>query len=104
MIKFGLSYKINDYKILTSAEYEHSNAGTNILRFGIEYNIIEQFFLRGGIDNFNLSNSDFPKRPSLGFSYFKSLGGDWIIGVDYAFVIEKYSPEDRHIIGVNVKF
>ncbi|MGA8265679.1 MAG: hypothetical protein WB779_14645 [Ignavibacteriaceae bacterium] len=102
--RIGLSYRNKDYKILASAEFENSNAGTNILRFGVEYNIIEQLYIRGGIDNFNLSNSDFPKRPSIGFSYFKSLGGDWIIGVDYAFVIEKYSPEDRHIIGVNVRF
>ena len=102
--KIGISYRNQEYKILVSAELENSNAGTNILRFGIEYNIIEQLYLRGGIDNFNLSNSDFPKKPSLGFSYFKSLGGDWIIGVDYAFVIEKYSPNNIHIIGVNVRF
>lgn len=102
--KIGISYKNDYYKILVSAEIENSNAGTNILRAGVEYNIVEKLFIRGGVDNFNLSNSDFPVRPSLGFSYFKSLGGDWIIGVDYAFVIEKYSPEDRHIVGINVKF
>jgi hypothetical protein len=102
--KIGISYRNSEYKILIATELENSNAGTNIVRLGVEYNIIEEFFIRGGIDNFNLSNSDFPIRPSLGFSYFKSLGGDWMIGVDYAFVIEKYSPEDRHIIGVNVKF
>jgi hypothetical protein len=100
----GISYKNNKYGLLIATELENSNAGTNIVRFGVEYNIIEEFYIRGGIDNFNLSNSDFPVRPSLGFSYFKSLGGAWMIGVDYAFVIEKYSPEDRHIIGVNVKF
>ena len=102
--KIGISYRNNEYKILASAELENSNFGTNILRFGVEYNIYDQVYIRGGIDNFNLSNSDFPKRPALGFSYFKSLGGNWIIGVDYAFVIEQYSPDNSHIIGVNVRF
>jgi len=101
--KIGISYKNNDYRFLIAAELENSDAGSNILRFGVEYNIIEELFLRGGLDNFNLSNSDFPKRTSFGFSYFKAFG-DWLIGVDYAFVIEKYSPQDRHIVGVNVRF
>lgn len=101
--KIGISYKNNEYKILASAEIENSNGGTNILRAGVEYNIIEQLFIRGGVDNFNLSNSDFPARPSLGFSYYR-LFGNLLFGVDYAFVIERYSPSDRHIIGVNVRF
>ncbi len=69
----------------------------------LEYNAIENLYLRGGIDQFNLSNTDSPARPSLGFSYAKSFDGI-MIGVDYAFVIEQYSPQDRHIVGININF
>ena len=101
--KIGVSYKNYEYKFITALEYETSGEGTNIIRFGGEINLIESLFLRGGIDQLNLSNSDFPIRPSLGFSYFKIVGS-LLIGVDYAFVGERYSPQDRHIVGVNVRF
>ena len=101
--KIGVSYSNNEIGIIASAEIENSNAGTNILRAGVEYNIIDGLFLRGGIDQYNLSNSDYPSNPSLGFSYSKKFGGI-VLGVDYAFVVEPYSPTDRHIVGLNVNF
>jgi hypothetical protein len=101
--KIGVSYYNKKYKIISDLEFENSNAGTNILRAGIEYNIYDGLFLRGGIDQFNLSNFDYTSNPSLGFSYIKKFSS-LSIGVDYAFVVEQYSPQDRHIIGINVNF
>ncbi len=101
--KFGVRYKNEDYKLISAIELENSSAESNILRFGLEYNLIERFYLRGGLDNLNLSNSDQLVRPSGGFSYTK-IFGTVNIGVDYAFVYEPYSAYDRHIVGVNVTF
>ena len=103
MKKIGVSYNSPEIRLLTAIEFENSNAGTNIIRIGVEYNIYENLFLRGGIDQFNLSNTDAGLKPSLGFSYAKSFG-DWTVGVDYAFMVEQYSSSDRHIIGVNFNF
>ena len=101
--KIGVSYFNKEYKIIASAEFENSNAGTNILRAGVEYNIYEGFFIRGGIDQLNLSNSDYSSNPSLGFSYSKMFGRI-NLGVDYAFVVEQNSPQDRHTVGLSVNF
>lgn len=101
--RIGVAFKSDDKKLLVAFDFENSNAGTNYLRMGAEYNIYESFYLRGGLDHFNLSNFDEPVRPSLGFSYFYKLE-KFIVGVDYAFVIEPYSPSDQHILGVNFKF
>jgi hypothetical protein len=101
--KVGVSYFNSEFNLLTAIEFENSNAGTNIIRFGAEYNIYENLFLRGGIDQFNVSNTDAGLKPSLGFSYATSFG-DYTIGVDYAFMMEQYSSSDRHIIGVNFQF
>lgn len=101
--KIGLSYKFDDQKIIAAVELENSNAQTNYLRFGAEYNIFEGLFVRGGIDKFDLNNSDFPVRPSLGFSYFYTMSS-FILGVDYAFVSEPYSSSDQHILGININF
>jgi hypothetical protein len=101
--KFGVSYLNKEIGLLASFEYENSSAETNILRAGIEYNIYESLYLRGGIDQFNLSNTDWPVRPALGFSFYKSFG-NFKVGVDYAFVLEQYSSNDRHIIGLTFNF
>ncbi len=101
--KIGVSYFNPEIKLLTALEFENSNAGTNIIRLGAEYNIYDGLFLRGGIDQFNLSNTDAAFKPSLGFSYAKNFD-DFILSVDYAFMIEQYSSSDRHIVGININF
>jgi len=101
--KLGVSYLNKEIGLLASLEYENSSAETNILRAGVEYNIYEGLHLRGGIDQFNLSNTDWPIRPALGFSFYKSFG-NFKVGVDYAFVVEQYSSNDRHIIGLTFNF
>lgn len=101
--KIGVSYHNKNLGLIVSAEFENSNAETNILRFGAEYNLIENMFVRGGIDQINLSNSYFPPKPALGFSYYKKFG-NITFGVDYAFMIEQYSPYDRHIVGLSANF
>jgi hypothetical protein len=101
--KLGVSYLNKEFGILASLEYENSSAETNILRAGVEYNIYEGLYLRGGIDQFNLSNTDWPIKPGLGFSFYKSFGS-FKVGVDYAFVVEQYSSNDRHIIGLTFNF
>ncbi|MDO8549266.1 MAG: hypothetical protein Q7S39_03815 [Ignavibacteria bacterium] len=103
LMKAGLGYHNKEAGIIAGIDYENSNAKSNVVRFGIEYNLYENLYLRGGVDQFDLSNQDRPAKPALGFSYFKNFG-DIIIGVDYAFMIEQYSPQDRHIVGVNINF
>lgn len=101
--KIGFSYKFDEPKIIAAVEFENSDGGTNFVRAGGEYNIYENLFFRAGLDKLNISNFDFPVRPTFGFSYFYSLNSVRF-GIDYAFVIEPYSPSDQHIIGINVNF
>ena len=101
--KVGVSYFNKNIGLLAALEFENSSAETNILRAGVEYNIYEGLFLRGGIDQFNLSNTDWLVKPTVGFSFYKSFG-NFILGVDYAFMIEQYSSADRHIIGLTFNF
>jgi hypothetical protein len=101
--KIGVSYHNKEIGILGSVEFENSSVKTNIIRAGVEYNIYDSFYLRGGIDQFDLSNTDWLIKPAFGFSFFKSFS-NFIVGIDYAFQIEQYSSSDRHIIGVNFNF
>lgn len=101
--KIGIAYNFIEPRIVAAVEFENSNAGTNFLRIGGEYNIFENLFFRGGLDKFHIGNLDIPVRPSFGFSYFYTVNS-WIAGIDYAFVIEPYSAYDQHIVGVNINF
>ncbi|HSW56523.1 MAG TPA: hypothetical protein VLH59_15685 [Ignavibacteriaceae bacterium] len=101
--KLGVSYRNKELGLIGAVEFENSNAETNILRAGIEYNLYDKFFIRGGVDQFNLTNTDWPVKPSLGFSFFQPFG-NLVVGVDYAFQIEQYSSADRHILSVNFNF
>ena len=101
--KIGVSYRNKELGILGAVEFENSDAKSNILRAGVEYNVYDQFYIRGGLDQFNLNNTDWPIKPALGFSYFQTLS-NFVVGVDYAFQIEQYSSADRHIVSVNFNF
>lgn len=101
--KIGVAYKFFKPKIIAAIELENSNAKTNFLRYGIEYNIYQYLYIRSGLDKFNLSNTKTPVRPSIGFSYFYKISS-MKFGIDYAFVIEPYSINDQHIIGININF
>jgi hypothetical protein len=101
--KIGISYFLEDTKLLAAVEFENSSVGTNYLRFGVEYGIYEGLFIRGGLDKFDISHTSVPSRPSLGFSYFRDFC-TLVAGVNYAFVIEPYSSFDQHIIGIDINF
>lgn len=101
--KIGLSYWSKENKLKAAVELESSNAETNFLRVGIEYNIFQELFIRGGVDKMNISNAEFPARPSAGFSYVFQRGL-LNFSIDYAFVVDPYAPQDQHIVGVNFIF
>jgi hypothetical protein len=101
--KLGVSYRNKELGLIGAIEYENSSVKTNIIRAGIEYNIYDKFFIRGGVDQFNLSNTDWSVKPSLGFSFFQPFD-NLVVGIDYAFQIEQYSSADRHILSVNFNF
>ncbi|MGE5399383.1 MAG: hypothetical protein ACM3S2_03205 [Ignavibacteriales bacterium] len=101
--KIGVSYRLPEQGLIAAVEFENYTADANIIRAGAEYNIYDKLFLRAGIDKFNISNKDFPARPSAGFSFSKKLTS-FMVGIDYAYVFEPYSPSGQHILGVNINF
>ncbi|MGE5364644.1 MAG: hypothetical protein ACM3SM_10970 [Bacteroidota bacterium] len=101
--KIGFSYSFDNPAIIAAVELESSNAGTNILRIGTEYRIIDELTVRAGLDKWNLNNSDDKIRPAAGFSLYRSFGSVRM-AVDYAFSSDTYSPSDHHIVGLNFIF
>jgi hypothetical protein len=101
--KISVSYYLDDPDIILAAEYEFNNMHNRLFRFGTEYKIFEYLQLRGGIDNVNITTTDSPIRPSLGFGYIHQFGKISVV-FDYAFAYEPYSPSSQHIVGLNIIF
>ncbi|MBD3410617.1 MAG: hypothetical protein GF419_10490 [Ignavibacteriales bacterium] len=98
----AVSYRAAERKLTLAGEFSFDNMGGTLFRAGVEYEPIERLVLRGGVDNWR-AYTDEPARPSLGFGYSYDVGGV-VAGIDYAWVSEPYSPEDRHVVGISASF
>lgn len=101
--KIGIAYKFSNPNLIASLEFENSNAESNYIRIGAEYNIYENLYFRGGVDRIDIGNFDIPVRPAVGFTYFHDLNFA-VVGINYAFAVEPYSSHDQHIVGLNFNF
>lgn len=99
----GAAYVLPDTLALLAAEVELSNQKSMIARFGIEVPLVKEITVRGGIDRIDLKDKGNGIRPSLGFSAEKNLDG-WTPAVNYAYVLEPFSPKGMHLVSVSVKF
>ncbi len=100
--KFAASYLFNQIGLLLAAEIEAYDGENNFVRFGTEYNIIDGFRLRAGLDGLNISNSEIPVKPSFGFGYQYILASH-LLGIDYTYGVEPYSPLNFHVLAINFK-
>ncbi len=101
--RVGASYMLPNNLGIVAVDFESSNYGTNILKFGGEYNLLDYLKLRAGLDRLNLKNSDMIPKTSFGFQLNQSL---WNLdfALNYAFVMEAYSPFDEHVISLGIIF
>lgn len=96
----GLSYQLNEFGALLSAEYEHSNRRTDIIRMGGEFTPIDMLTLRAGIDGWDLSASD-QAHPSFGFT-LRTDYTDWKPSLNYAYILEPYGLFTIHVISLSI--
>lgn len=99
----GAAWQIPDSLALLAADVEFSNASTMTLRVGIEVPIFPELTVRGGVDRIDLKVKGAGIRPALGFTIRKDLGG-WTPAVNYAFILEPFSPSGIHMISLGVIF
>ncbi len=99
----GVSYRFADTLGIAAAEVEFSDQSTILARAGVEYAIIPELTLRAGIDRIDLKEKGNGVKPSAGFTLKKTLGA-WTPAVQYAFILEPFSPSDIHIVTVSVAF
>ncbi len=97
--KLAASYFSNDYSFLLTAEYEILGSEP-FFRSGIEYKPIDFLSLSAGIDEVSFSKSFLP-RPSFGISFHTSILSS-LTHFQYAYCIERYSPQNIHFLSLIV--
>jgi hypothetical protein len=97
----GISYTPSWYSGLISGEFE-SIGPDKMFRFGSEIEIVEDFQIRGGIDQIAI-DSDLSAVPALGISFQTDLL-QWNPAFQYTYIFEPYSPSGFHIISFSLRF
>ncbi|MCK9408613.1 MAG: hypothetical protein WCX28_05335 [Bacteriovoracaceae bacterium] len=98
----GVSYTLDEFNGLLSAEIERSNASTTIIRLGGECTPIDELTVRAGIDGWNLKERELA-HPSFGFTVRTPSFMEWKPSVNYAYILEPYGLFAMHVISISVK-
>ena len=105
----GAAYKLpdlfgaGDTNAVIAADLELSDQKTLIGRIGIELPLIPEVSLRAGLDRIDLKERGNGVKPSFGFSVRQGFG-DWTPAINYAFVLESFSPSPAHVVSLSVIF
>lgn len=99
----GVAYKLPDSLGIIAVEVEATNKKTLMGRFGIEIPLLPEVSVRAGMDRIDLKEKGNGVKPTFGFTARKNLD-DWTPAINYAFVVEPFSPTTTHIISVSVIF
>ena len=99
----GASWKLPDSLGLVSADFEASNKKTLTARLGVEVPLIPELTVRAGVDRIDLKEKGNGIEPAFGFTARRVLG-DWTPAVNYAFVLEPFSPTAMHIVSLSMNF
>lgn len=99
----GAAYKLPDSLGVFALDLEVSSVKTFTARFGVEVPLIPEITVRAGMDRIDLKEKGNGVKPTFGFTARKSIS-DWTPAVNYAFVVEPFSPAPTHVISLSVIF
>ncbi len=99
----GVAYALPDGIATVAAEIEASNVSSLVVRTGVEVPIVPEFAVRAGVDRMDLKERGNGVRPGFGFSARTSFGS-WAPALQYAYVLEPFSPAALHMISLSVAF
>lgn len=99
----GAAYKLPDSLGVMAVDLEVTNKQTITARFGVEIPLIPEMSVRGGMDRIDLKEKGNGVKPTVGFSARTSINS-WTPAINYAFVVEPFSPTPTHIVSLSVVF
>ncbi|MBI5404440.1 MAG: hypothetical protein HY959_13710 [Ignavibacteriae bacterium] len=77
-----------------------------IIKAGTEIRLSENLKIRAGIDRMDLKSDDFfgNIKPGFGVGFYKAMGKETKLGIDYSFQLEPYTHDGIHNVSIGFKF
>jgi hypothetical protein len=107
----GLAYELPDSIGFVTADVEASNESSFHGRAGLEFFLIPEVTVRGGVDRIDFKEKGNGIRPSAGFTLRTRLEDDTLpvvnpdlLAVNYTYVIEPFASTGIHFISLSVGF
>lgn len=101
--RVGAAYRLPNNLGVVSADAEHSDQGTNSLRFGVEVNLTEHVSVRGGVDRIDPDEPSENVKPALGLSFERQVG-KFNPSVHYTYMFESFAPGGLHMVALSARF
>lgn len=98
----GVGYTLPDGYGIAAVDVE-SIDDVLLARLGVELPIVENIWLRGGVERLDLSDAGIDPRPSLGFSVAQPVAQLRPV-IHYAFILEPVAPSPTHVLSFALKF
>lgn len=104
IFRVGGAYRLDLMEGATiAAESELYDGKTVLARFGAEMQLVEQLFVRAGVEHVAFEENGIDPRPSIGVSFSQPLSGMRPI-ISYAFILEPVAPTPTHILSFALSF
>lgn len=97
-LSLGYNYVVNEQNnILVGTSFVNNNSLEDQMKFGLEYNFMNNFFIRGGYDFRIENNEQSIYGLNFGGGLFYSVGDGVSFAFDYAFRDVKDFPQPNHV-------
>lgn len=100
--RIGLGYTLPDEYGLAAADLEIID-DVLLGRIGVEIPVVDNIWLRGGVERIDLSDQGIDPRPTFGFSISQPLAQMQPV-IHYAFILEPVAPAPTHVLSFVLQF
>lgn len=100
--RVGVGYSLPDDNGIAAVDVE-SIDDVLLGRLGVELPIVENIWLRAGVERLDFSDADIDPRPSFGFSVAQPVAQLRPV-IHYAFILEPVAPSPTHVLSFALQF
>ncbi|MBR9976528.1 MAG: hypothetical protein KFH87_00445 [Bacteroidetes bacterium] len=100
--RIGIGYTLPDDYGLAAADLEIID-DVLLGRIGVEFPVVDNIWLRGGVERLDFSDQGIDARPTVGFSISQPLAQMQPV-IHYAFILEPVAPSPTHVLSFVLQF
>ncbi len=100
--RLGVGYTLPNESGIAAVDVE-AVEDVYLARLGVEIPIVENIWLRGGVERIDFSDAGIDPRPTFGFSISQPIAQMQPV-IHYAFILEPVAPTPTHVLSFALQF